>query len=160
MERLRDILVRWLINRTADRIIHDGHTPEAIEVAEKQWRELAEALQVAAKIVAKTPQGQAIRQWVENPPQSVSLSFDDQRALQDVLDHPEDYTHLYPTGTALADIAFAETGIIETVARVTKSIEESPEALLPEVVEWLDKAFPASEYPRATYNETRRPHEE
>jgi len=119
--------------------------------------EVAEALAAAAAALAATPQGKQIlelmRQLRENPPQSISLSPEDQVAWNNAFEHPEDYTHLHPAGASLADVAFTEMDIIETVAWATRSIEESPETLSPEVVEWLDKAFPASNYTLATYDD-------
>lgn len=126
--------------------------------------EFAEALATAAAAFAATPQGkrmqELMRQLSENPPRSISLSLEDQAAWNNAFEHPEDYTHLHSEGTPLAGIAFTEIGIIEAVAHLTESVEESQKTFSPEINEWLDRHFPATKYVQATYDEALPPHEE
>ena len=49
MERFRDLVARWLINRAADKIILNGTTPEALAAADRRWREHADAMKLWAK---------------------------------------------------------------------------------------------------------------
>lgn len=169
MERFRDLLIRWLISRTADKIIRDSHTPEALEAADKRWRELAEerakALRSAANILMATPQGQAMRQWIEDLPPSISLSLDDQMALNDALDHPEKYAHLYPGSYTLADVAAAEMSIRVTTAQITGApfVPPSP-AEVEYAARFLDEFNPcepgSSETDSRRYDELRGSNEE
>jgi hypothetical protein len=156
MIKLHKLVTTYWLNRTGVGMaanLDDSHDEDFYS----EIYEVAGALAAAAAVLAATPQGkqmlELMRQLRENPPQSISLSLEDQAAWNNAFEHPEGYTHLHPVGTALADVAFTEMDIIETVAWATGSIEEPPETLSPEVVEWLDKAFPASNYTPATYDD-------
>src|SRR5688500_5453461 len=106
-----------------------------------QFYELSAALHTTAAAFAATPQGKQTQEFMhqlsDNPPQSISPSPEDQDAWNNAFENPKDYAHLHPEGTALADIAFTETDIIETVAQITGNIKE-PGTLSLTMEEWID----------------------